>query len=272
MPDIPIRWRALLCLAAVGAVAGATAAAAGPHGGTDDRLLPDLRQVVPYGLEIRRASKGRVVLAFASAVENVGDGSLLVRGVRRPGERTMRAAQLVERSGGSPLVREGIGTLRFVPGGHNHWHFAGFERFELRDPSTGQRVARDNKTGFCLGDRFPAKPAVRGASKAPKINHNCSRGLPGTRRILMGIAPGWGDDYAAYLEDQFVEITDVPAGRYVLVHRADPEKRLAVADRSDDVASALIELGEREAASGLPTVRVVKECPGRDGSVDSPCR
>lgn len=182
----------------------------------------------------------------------------------------MRADQLVERADGTRAVRRGIGRLGFFPGGHNHWHFMGFQRFELRD-TAGKRVARDHKTGFCLGDRFPSKRRVPGASPTPVINHNCSRGIRGTKRLLMGIAPGWGDDYAAYLEDQFVEITGVPPGRYVLVHRADPSELLQVADdRSDDVASVLIELG-KPAGHGLPTVRVLRGCPGRDGSPALPC-
>jgi hypothetical protein len=226
--------------------------------------------VVPYGLETRTAPRGRVVLAFSSAVENIGSGPLLVRGLRTPGEPTMRADQLVERADGTRIARHAIGKLGFFPGGHNHWHFMGFQRFELRD-TTGKRVARDHKTGFCLGDRFLSKKPVSGASRTPVISHNCSRGLRGTTRLLMGIAPGWGDDYAAYLEDQFVEITGVPPGRYVLVHRADPLQVLQVAgDRSDDVASVLIELG-KPGDKGLPTVRVLKGCAGRDGSPELPC-
>jgi Lysyl oxidase len=263
-----------LAAATLGAASGSVALGvlgAGVRGQSGEELLPDLRQVVPYELEVRRASKGRVVLAFASAVENVGRGALVVRGTRRSGEDTMRADQLVDLRGGSRAARAGIGTLRFVPGGHNHWHFTGFQRFELRNPATGERVARDNKTGFCLGDRFPAAPPVAASSPMPVINHNCSRGRPGANRLTMGITPGFGDDYKAYLEDQFVEITRVPPGRYVLVHRADPERRLAVADRADDLASVLIQLG-RAPAGGVPSVRVLAKCPGRDGTSAAPCR
>lgn len=262
---------ALFLVVVVGAaVLVATSLAADSSGRDADLRLPDLRQVVPSGLVTRSAPGGRVVLAFSSAVENIGKGPLLVRGQRETGELRMRADQLVERADGTRIARRGIGKLGFFPGGHNHWHFMGFQRFELRD-TAGKRVARDHKTGFCLGDRFPSKRPVPGTSKSPVINHNCSRGLRGTTRLLMGIAPGWGDDYAAYLEDQFVEITGVSPGRYVLVHRADPSEVLQVADdRSDDVAGVLIELG-KPGRNGLPTVRVLKGCPGRDGSPQLPC-
>jgi hypothetical protein len=183
----------------------------------------------------------------------------------------MRADQIVRRDEGPPLVRRGIARFAFMPGGHNHWHLSGFERFELRDPVTGRRVARDHKTGFCLGDRFRARPAVPGTSDEPIISHSCWEGLPGARRLVMGITVGWADDYKAYLEDQLVDITDVRPGRYVLVHRADPTRRLRVGDRKDDVASALIVL-EGQGPGRLPSVRVLARCAATDGSPSRPCR
>lgn len=135
------------------------------------------------------------MLAFASAVVNVGEGPLLVRGTRPSGAATMIADQLVQRDDGAQERRTAAGTLRFAPGGHNHWHLAGFQRFELRDPAGGRRVARDHTTGFCRGDRFRSRPPVPGSPRSPVINHNCARARPGARRLTMGITPGWGDDY-----------------------------------------------------------------------------
>ena len=255
----------LRILAIAGGVPPAEAAPAA------DLRLPDLRQLPPSQVQVRAAPEGRVVLAFRSAVANVGRGPLLVRGERGRGEATMRADQLIRRDGGPPLVRRGVGRIAFVPGGHNHWHLAGFERFELRDPATGRRVARDHKTGFCLGDRFVVRPPVPCASADPVISHNCSRGSPGIRGVTMGITVGWADDYKAFLEDQFVDITAVRPGRYVLVHRADPARRLRVGDRRDDVASALVAL-RRRAGDALPSAVVLASCPGSDGSPGRPCR
>lgn len=237
----------------------------------DDALLPDLRQEPPSGISVRRASGGRVVLPFRSAVTNVGRGPLVVTGVRNRGQRTMRADQVVMRSDGSEVRLPGVGGMRYTPSGHNHWHLLGFEQFQLRDASTGARVAEGHKVGFCLGSRFPVDPAVPGAVVVPAINHNCGRSLPGLMRMRMGIDVGWGDDYAAFLEFQYIEITHVPPGRYVVVHRADPDHRLAVGDRADDVASALIELTPPVRAGGLPRVRTLARCPASDGGPHTPC-
>lgn len=255
---------ALLALsAAVVAVAGA--------GLTDDALLPDLRQEPPSDISVRRASGGRVVLPFRSAVGNVGRGPLVVTGVRKRGQRTMTVDQVVMRPDGSEVRLPGAGGMRYTPFGHNHWHLLGFDQFQLRDASTGALVSEGHKVGFCLGSRFPVDPPVPGAVAVPAINHNCGRSLAGLMHMRMGIDVGWGDDYAAFLEFQYIEITHVPPGRYVVVHRADPDHRLAVGNRADDVASALIELTPPVRAGGLPVVRTLARCAATDGGPAAPC-
>jgi hypothetical protein len=74
---------------------------------------------------------------------------------------------------------------------------------------------------------------------------------------VQGISVGYGDDYPPQREGQYVDVTGLPPGRYVLVHRADPERLLHLQDRRDDVASALVELrgGGRAAAA------VLRRCP-----------
>ena len=37
---------------------------------------------------------------------------------------------------------------------HQHFHYLGFERYELRRPTDDAMVGGDHKTGFCLGDDF----------------------------------------------------------------------------------------------------------------------
>jgi hypothetical protein len=89
--------------------------------------------------------------------------------------------------------------------------------------------------------------------------------------MRMGIDVGYADDYAAYLEFQYIDITSVPPGRYVVVHRADPQGVLAVGDRTDDVASTLIDIAPVARRGQVPNVTTLASCPASDGGPTQPC-
>jgi hypothetical protein len=70
----------------------------------------------------------------------------------------------------------------------------------------------------------------------------CGFSSPARLAITEGISVGWGDDYAAYLDGQHIDVTDVPSGRYVLVHTVNVRGQLLERDRSNNMASRRIEL------------------------------
>lgn len=189
------------------------------------------------------ARRGRLLLVFGSAVDNVGKAPLVVEG-RRVGD-AMRATQLVG------TQRYALPTpLRFVRSQtHRHWHLSSFERYELR--RRGRLAGRDRKTGFCLNDAY----ATRAANLRPRWTADCGRNRPGARKLREGISPGFGDDYVAEREGQSIDVTDLPPGRYVLVHRANPDRALRESSYANNAASASIELRGRR-------VRVLARCPG----------
>ncbi len=231
-------------------VAGVAAAAclAGGHGarGTSSggvELLPDLLQERPQDLSVQRV-RGRQLLGFRSAVENVGDGPLIIVGSRASrATRDMRASQLVLQAGGTLRRVVGTGFLRYVPSSdHSHWHFLPFERYELRSEATGVRIVRDRKSGFCLGDRYRVEPRLANAVAAPVYASRCGLNRPTLLQIREGISVGWADDYAAYLDSQHIDVTDVPAGRYLLVHMVNPTGRIVERSRANNEASVRIAL------------------------------
>ena len=68
---------------------------------------------------------------------------------RMPVNQVLRTAD-----GSSGLVPE-VGELSYtVSPDHQHWHYVGFDRYELRRAGTDDAVVRDRKSGFCLGDRY----------------------------------------------------------------------------------------------------------------------
>lgn len=206
-------------------------------------LLPDLVQEAPQNIGTTRVG-GRDLLGFRSAVYNAGDGPLIVN-ARRPNRlvQDMSAEQVIRRSDGSSRTVTGIGLLRYVRSpDHSHWHYFPFERYELRREGATSGLVRDRKSGFCLGDRYRAEPRPVGAVDAPRYTGRCGLGAPTRLGMTEGISVGWGDDYAAYLDGQHIDVTDVPPGRYELIHIVNARGRIVERDRSNNVASRRIEL------------------------------
>ena len=58
----------------------------------------------------------------------------------------------------------------------------------------------------------------------------------------QGITSGWMDIYDWYLPDQYMEVSGVPDGVYLLQTEADPDRLLVEADRSNNCGGVYIRL------------------------------
>ena len=247
---------ALVVLSAILAVA----AQSGRGSGAAQRL-PDLDQETPSALEVRTSGPpGRrsYRIGFRSAVRNVGSGPLIIRGTRWGA--AMTADQLIELVDGSEQRIRGVGEIQYVSSAdHRHWHYLGFDRYELRPEDLPTAVVRDRKSGFCLGDRYRAR-GIRLAAAAPAKVYRGRCGLGDRRRseIEEGISVGYGDAYAAFLEFQDLPLDGLPAGRYVLVHRVNANGRLRELSYGNNAASVLLDLRWRHT---VPYLRVLAVCP-----------
>ena len=175
----------------------------------------------------------------------------------------MDATQLVTRSDGSTLRRADVGRLRYtLETTHQHWHLLRFERYELRRAGRGKAAVSDRKSGFCLGDRYAVRSrSLPTAPAEPVYTSRCGLADPGLLGIQEGISVGYGDDYAANLEGQYLPLTGLRAGRYVLVHRVNTGRRLRELDYTNNTASLLLELRWR---NRQPEVRILRKCPETD--------
>ena len=259
-----------LSAAALGAVLTTLAAAGAAHGQAAELRLPDLVQEAPLDLRLEtiRDSRGgrRYRLGFRSAVHNAGTGPLVIRGHRRSvRQRTMTADQLVQADDGSQHVRRAVGRLHYHRDrDHAHWHLRGFQRYELRGEHGARLGVRDRKAGFCLLDRYNVDFFTRSPFE-PEVGaftHECGRFRPRRLAVIEGISVGYGDFYEPHLEGQYVDVTNLPAGRYTLVHRVDADGRLLESERSNNVASALVRI-RRSPRGGRPRVALINSCPGR---------
>jgi hypothetical protein len=94
---------------------------------------------------------------------------------------------------------------------HAHYHFSDYADYRLLDMQ-GNLVARGHKQAFCLVD-LERVPGVNG-SNSPKFP-DCG---------FQGISAGWADVYHSGLDCQWVDITGVPEGRYILEVSVNPAR------------------------------------------------
>jgi hypothetical protein len=227
--------------------------------------LPDLEQVVPGEVALK-VVRGQERLVFSSTVVNVGNGPFVVEG-RRASTRTpyMTGNQVLFDADGHYTRIRDIGQLRYIRSpDHSHWHLMKLEIYELRDPVTRKLVAPDRKTGFCPGDRYVVQSGMpRGWNRRLGALRNdlyCGKTKTQALSVLESISPGWADVYKPNLEGQFIDVTGVPAGEYILVNRVNSKLRMREAEYANNASSARIRIDRP--AGGPPTVEKLDSCRG----------
>ncbi len=218
-------------------------------------VFPNLVQRPPSGLALS-GSPGHWRLGFTSMVDNRGPGILWIRGLRAPGATRMTVKQLVRLRSGGVRIDPGSGELHYtVAPPHYHWHFLGFDRFELHRVSDFKLLVRDHKSGFCIADHYGI--AVGVPHGPPRFLGNCEQFNPRARYVEEGSSVGYTDRYPAFFHGQGIDISHVPAGRYWLVHRANPDFHLRETRYDDNAASLLVRITWR---AGTPTVTPLRAC------------
>jgi hypothetical protein len=214
--------------------------------------LPDLAAVPAWALEAT-SENDRDLLTFASTPWNRGPGVFAVEGFRRPNRDAMDAYQYLYDAAGKVQGRVPIGDMVYhAGGGHDHWHFLQFARFDLLDRDRN-RVVKSQKQGFCIVPTDAVDLTRRGAVLRPWNSGGGSSCGGQTSLWVREVLPaGWGDTYFN-VEGQAFDITRVPNGRYLVRVRVDPERRLAQQSTSNDVAFRKIKLG---GSRGARTVEV----------------
>jgi hypothetical protein len=164
---------------------------------------------------------GHVLLTFSAAYANKGTGKLEVRGETQPDGHTKAYQRIYNDDGSFNEVL--IGEFVFEGhGDHNHFHFANFAAYRLREYLPGRQVgaviASSDKVGFAFWDVAPYNLSLPGAP----AHRVYERPGPGDPMPLEGISVGWADVYERTLWDQWVDVTGVPPGQYWLELEVDP--------------------------------------------------
>ncbi|HZS25318.1 MAG TPA: lysyl oxidase family protein [Gaiellaceae bacterium] len=218
-------------------------------------LFPNLVQRPPSELVIEHIGT-HWDLGFTSMVDNRGPGALWIHATRPPGSSIMNVRQIVQLASGGVRVDPVSGGLKYVNAPpHHHWHFLGFDHYELRSASDFRLVVRDYKSGFCIADHYGTAIGVKHGP--PRFLGNCAQFDPKARQVTEGASVGYTDRYPAFFHGQQLDITHVRSGTYWLVHRANEDFHLRETSYADDAASLLIRLVWRD---GTPTVTTLRSC------------
>jgi Tol biopolymer transport system component len=226
-----------------------------------DELLPDLDQRAPAALTVLHLA-GRWRLGFGSAVDNVGEGPIWIHGSRpSTAVPTMRGDQVVKlRAGGRRVYRQ-VGVLRYQKHPpHHHWHFRPFARYELHREADFKLLVRDRKTGFCIADHYGfAAKRVKNFT-GPHFLGNCGTGNPKQLRVNEGASPGFTDRYPAFFHGQDLDLTGLAAGRYMLVNRSNPDRKMKESRYDNNAASVLLRLTWPHGRANAPHIEVLARC------------
>lgn len=160
------------------------------------------------------------------ALRCAAEENCLSRSAYRPGVSDLEYRVLLR----FPQRVKNQGTADFLPlrprhqwewhSCHQHYHsMETFSTYDLLDVSTGLKVAEGHKASFCLEDT------------------NCD---PGVRRRYactahtQGLGPGCYDTYHANIDCQWIDITDVPPGNYILKVTVNPSHLVEESDFSNN--------------------------------------
>jgi hypothetical protein len=149
----------------------------------------------------------------------------------------MQAFQVVYTAGGAPQVLP-IGEFEHHPE-HRHWHLLEVAEYRLLNQQ-GEQVASSDKVSFCLIDThriaadLPNSPGRRRYTK-------CARSAA-VQTILSGISVGWGDKYPASVYGQWIDVTGIPPGEYVLQSVTNPSGLIREVTADNNVVSVPVRL------------------------------
>ena len=207
--------------------------------------------------------QAQTCLRFDQVLGNSGDGALDIRfdqpsGVPPVDDQEVATSQRIYRSDGS---------FYHLPAGnvhwhaiHQHYHFDGFAQSKLwATDAQGLRsgalpAATGSKVSFCIAttsinpdywgqqafgpSSYPAPDCLEPDSSSQGLDH-----------FKQGMAVGWTDEYNWFLPGQYVEVTGVPDGDYILDTTVDPTARLVESDKTNNCGSVRVRLSHMGTAS-----------------------
>ena len=219
-------------------------------------LLPDLAYEPMVEFYTTQDAEGKRAIRFTGSIKNIGEGPLIIHAERpSPDTDAWTVTQRFADGMGGLVENPTDATLVYGGHGHDHWHVFAETSYELYDLESGKLASR-RKAGFCYFDQVRLPEA--GSLSPEQMVYRPERcGKPGDVWIEMGMSVGWSDPYHWSLEDQDLDITGLPDGRYRIVGIADPDGWFTELDETNNSTEVIVEL--KTDADGFPTIALVPE-------------
>ena len=109
---------------------------------------------------------------------------------------------------------------------HQHYHFKGVGKYTLYKTDGTTVAAVGHKQGFCLEDIIPI-PSLNPPPADPAMPFTCTN---------QGLHVGWEDVYPNDIDCQWIDITDVAAGNYILSVIVDANEYLPESNYANNEA------------------------------------
>jgi hypothetical protein len=192
-------------------------------------MLPDLGMAPVTEFRLERTADGRRLLRFSTTVANVGAGPFELRAASTAGP----VEQVITDTSGTQRTVPTSAALIFGGDGHNHYHVSGLIAADLVRLDNGVKVGTSAKVGFCFYDTTPYRLSLPGAPSSSRFS-SAGCGNSASTSVSMGLSVGWGDTYQLTLPGQYIDITNLTAGRYRLNVTADGAGLFIESNESDN--------------------------------------
>ena len=177
------------------------------------------------------AAGTRRLISFASILPNLGPGDLSI---------------------GRPIDHLGLFEYQVC---HDHYHLRGYSAYRLWTPAGYARWTqlRAANPDVCSSDLLAAHAPVAREMVAGRkqgfcvidVEEVCPAGRPwryDSCDLNQGISVGWSDIYSAFTEGQWIDITDLAAGTYILEIEVNPLRLVTETSYLDNVAAKVVDI------------------------------
>jgi hypothetical protein len=118
---------------------------------------------------------------------------------------------------------------------HDHYHTENFAEYLLRNPD-GTLAASGHKVGYCVADTAPIEDPSAPMTERP---------APGRSTPCNKLTAGYADVYDIQTPCQWIDVTDVPPGDYLLEVTINPDGHVAEVDTKNNTIEVPLTLTER---------------------------
>lgn len=257
--------------------------------GTVNFALPDLVPVrqngafTPY-IDLSE-QPGRVLLRFSTTIGNQGQGPAIAYSGTSSEFVMPDGSQLVKQRlytyNGSSFTQAGVRDAgRFVyHAAHGHFHYEGYAGYRLVQNVGGQpggTVLRNDgtpaigdKVGFCMINTDSSFTMTGGGSSSSLPGYNAA-GQPSTGcGFVQGIHVGKGDTYSDIYDGQWIDVTGVAPGSYLLEITVDASNAMLESNETNNTIYVPVTLTNTNGSGGIALDRFETAASGPNNTFDT---